>query len=284
MEFIINTIWSWIISHILDHIFSTGRKTEEIIITYERRLVDKEKSIEKLTREQKKAEKERLRVIDSLKRSGLSTEKLVERYDKPLNAILISYSHQNPKGFIKDEIGRYNSKWLGGEVSIIPPTNVPKNIKNKDDLKIWFEDEILKGRECKLKFLTLIDIRAKSYWYTYLPNADIERIHSTIGEKLSIEDIFTTEQIKTIALKDIIQAGDIAWLSSRVLSLDELKTIHLNQTTIERKLGNPSLRELANDEMLSKLLSVLAEFGIASPEEVSEAIIDEAKFWNKKIK
>jgi hypothetical protein len=282
IAYIASGFWGWIVANVLNHL--TGKfKTEDIVLMYERRLEDKEKSIERLTKEQKKREIENLRILQSLKRSGLSTTKLVEKYNKPLNAILIGYSHQNPKGFIKDELTRYNSKWLGGEVAIIPPANVPKEIKNRDDLKKWFEYEILKGRECKLKFIILFDIKEKSYWYTYLPDSNIERIHRTIGETLSIEDLFTDEQIKTISLKDIIQNGDIMWLSSSVLSTDEIDIIRLNQANIEYELGNPSLRELANNTPVDKLSKVLEKY-IKHSRTVAEAIISEAKFWYSKLK
>jgi hypothetical protein len=285
MDVIFSAIVGWFTSKILDRVFFRKKSNnEEIIGIYERRLAEKDELIQKLEKAQKKRKKEKRRIIQSLKRSGLSTDKLVERYDKPLNAILISYSHQTPKAFIKDELARYNSKWLGGDVSLIPPTNVPKNIKNKDDLKSWFEKEILKGRNCKLKFLTLIDLKAKAYWYTYLPNAQIERIHGSIGERLNIEDLFTEEQINRIALSNIIRDGDIVWLASGLLSGTELEIIHSNQTLIENKLGKPSLSEFADDNIVSELSVALADIGISNPDEVSKAIVDEAKFWHSRLK
>jgi hypothetical protein len=264
---------SWLVYRKLDQFFKT-RKNEEIAEEYFSGLRDKDRHIDSLEKELG----EKHQIINALKRSGISTARLIERYDKPLNAILISYSHQIPPVFIKEELPRFNSKWLGGDVSIIPPASVPKNIKNQDDLKYWFENEILKGRQCKLKFLILFDLKSKTYWHTYRPDAHIERYHSSIGEKLNVEDLFTPEQIKLIALKDLIQDGDIAWLSSRVLSTNELENILLNQITIENELEKPSLRELADDNMIDKLTQVLEQY-LKNPKEISRAIIEEAKFW-----
>lgn len=285
----------WIINRVLDRFFFKPKMNEKIITMYDSRFTEQDKSyrerleekdrkIETVTREQRKRQRESHRIIESLKRSGLSTGKLVQRFDRPLNAILISYSHQDPEAFIKDELARYNSKWLGGTVSIIPPTRVPNTIKNKDDLKSWFENNILKDRNCKLKFLILIDLKDKAYWHTYLPNADIERIHSTIGEKLNVEDLFTEEQIRKIALADIIRDGDIAWLASSVLPASELDVIHRNQTFIEEKLGNPSLRILSDEGVLDSLTAVFNELNIAKPHEVAQAIVREAQFWVSRLK
>ena len=94
MQVIIDAIIGWVTSTILNRIFFKSRQNEEIVRAYERRLEKKDERIERLTRERKKREKEKHRIIESLKRSGLSTGKLVERYDKPLNAILISYVTQ----------------------------------------------------------------------------------------------------------------------------------------------------------------------------------------------
>ena len=91
----------------------------------------------------------------------------------PLNAILISYSSQKEvtsggklreSHFIRSELERYNVKYLGGSDSLIPPSKVPRHIKNGNDLRNWFNSEILKGRYCKLKFLVLLDLRKKTFW------------------------------------------------------------------------------------------------------------------------
>jgi hypothetical protein len=293
MEYIIGAIVSWITSNILNRIFFRGRKTEEIINTYEKRLEEKDKSIEKIIREREKGEREKYRIIQSIKRSGLSTDKLVERYDKPLNAILISYATQvEPTGtgyykrckFVQEELKRFNVKSLGGADFLIPPAKVPGWIKNRSDLESWFEKEVLKGRYCKLRFLILFDLRKKAFWKSYVPYVQKKPWNYTVGEVLDVEDIFTEDQINRIALSNIIRDGDIVWLASRLLSGTELENIHSNQTLIESKLGKPSLRELADANIVSELSAALADIGITNPDEVSKAIVDEAKFWHSRLK
>lgn len=293
MEFFIGAIVSWVVNNILNRFFFRGRRNEEIIKVYERRILERDQSIATLRREQKKREKEKYRIIQSLKRSGLSVDKLVERYGKPLNAILISYVTQvrpNKKGFyerykfVREELKKYNAKNLGGADALIPPAKVPEWIKNRSDLQSWFEKEILKGRYCKLRFLILFDLRKRAFWNSYVPYEQKHPWNFTLGEVLSIEDLFTEEQINKIALSDVIRDGDITWLASYLLSGNELEVIHKNQSLIEHKLGNPSLREFSNDTILSELSIVLAEYGITNPDEVSKAIVDEAKFWSSRLK
>ena len=157
-------------------------------------------------------------------------------------------------------------------------------IKNNNDLQKWFEQEILKGRYCKLKFLILFDLRKKAFWFNYVPYKQKKPWNFTVGEVLSIEDLFTEAQISKIALSDIVRSGDIAWLASDILSPDELEIIHKNQSLIEGELGNPSLRLLSNDSIVSTLSTVLARHGISNPDEVAKVIVGEAKFWHSRLR
>jgi len=293
MEYFFSAIISWVVSNILNRFFFRTRKTDQIIEALEGRLAEKDKSIERLRKEQKRRAKERHRIVQALKRSGLSTDKLIDKYDKPLNAILISYATQvepTTKGFyrkckfVQDELKSHNAKSLGGQDFLIPPAKVPKWIKNDKDLQKWFEQEILKGRYCKLKFLILFDLRRKAFWLNYVPYKQKNPWNFTIGEVFSIEDLFTEEQISKIALSDIVRSGDIAWLASDILSQDELDIIHKNQSFIEGGLGNPSLRLLSNDSMVITLSAVLNRHGISNPGEVARVIVEEAKFWHSRLR
>jgi len=280
------------ISNVLDKLF-LKKSNAEIIEIYEKRIEDRDREIEALKKDQRKREKEKHHIIQSLKRSGLSTDKLIERYDKPLYSILISYATQvkpNSKGyyepykFIQKELRQYNVKMLGGADLLIPPTKVPRWIKNKNDLQAWFEKEILKGRYCKLKFLILFDLRKKAFWNNYVPYNQKKPFNLTLGEVLGIEDLFTEEQINVIALSDIIRDGDIVWLASRLLNGKELEIIHKNQSFIEHALGNPSLRQLSSESIVQRLNDVFVQCGIANADDVAKAIIDEAKFWISRLK
>jgi len=291
--FIIDDIWNWLASKILDRYFGKyfGEKNQEIIDIYEKRLVELKGKITELEGEHITFSKEKSRIIDSIKRRGISTRRLIEKYDKPLNAILISYASQvvknnknyyKPCKFIRDELMKFNCKGLGATDFIIPPTNVPKWINNQNDLKKWFEDEILKGRFCKIKFLVLFDIRTKAYWGNYVPYKQINSYHFTIGEVLNIEDVFSDSQLQRIALENLIRDGDISWLSSTVLTEKELDIINQNQKVIEKNMGNLNLREIAKETNVPKIEQALSAF-ITNPKDVSIKIHAEAKFWEDKL-
>jgi hypothetical protein len=295
VEYIISAIVSWITSNILNKIFKREKTNEEIIklrLELIRQLEEKDKQIVKLSDVQKEELKERQRIIDSIKRSGLSTEKLIDRYGKGLSAILISCYNQRipdetvygkPEKFLYEELERFNGKHLGGGVYLIPPASVPKQIRNRSDLEQWFNTEILKGKYCILKFLILFDLGKKAYWKNYLLYKQARELNRTLGDVLDIEDLFTEEQIKTTTIGNIIRGGDIGWLVYNYLSESEFQVIRNNQNTIENTLGNPSLRTLANDGMVEKISSVLNSYSINNSTDIAKAVISEAKFWQSKL-
>ena len=293
--FIIDDIISWIVNRILDRMFPDRNSNEKLIGELNKRVAglqeDKEKLTEAFQKDQNTRETEKLKILDSLKRRGMSVDKLIQKYDKPVLAILISYASQKEQqkpgsysssSFLRAELEKYNSKYLGGTDVIIPPANVPHWIKNNIDLKKWFEKEILKGRFCKIKYLALIDLKKDIYWETYLPYEQKKPMHFTIGEVLKVGDIFSETEINKIALSQIIRDGDIGWLASTAITGNELDLILKNQTMIERELNNPSLRLLSNNDMIPKLSAVLKPF-ILKPDEVAKEIVQEAKFWEAKL-
>lgn len=293
--FIIDDIISWLIGKILDKFFSKKDENTGLIKSLQERIFElqdeKIKSDTSSQLEGQKQENEKRRIIDSLKLRPISVNKLIEKYDNSLFAVLISYASQKEKGkkgyllkspFLRTELEKYNSKYLGGTDALIPPTKVPIWIKNENDLKKWFETDILKGRYCKIKFLSLIDLKKKTFWGTYLPYKQKKPNHFTIGEVLKIEDIFTEEHLNTISLSQIIREGDVCWLASSFLSGKELELLIKNQIAIEEQLGNPTLREFSQDSFIPKLTNVLSSV-INNPKEVACSIVEEAKFWENKL-
>ncbi len=294
--FIIDDIISWIVGRVLDRLFPNRNSNEKLIEELNKRVTSLQDDKEKLTKDSQKdketRETEKRKILDSLKRRGLSVDKLIQKYDEPLLAILISYASQKEKqksGYYKDshflrsELEKYNSKYLGGTDVLIPPVNVPHWIKNNVDLRKWFEKEILKGRFCKIKYLALIDLKKDAYWETYLPYEQKKPMHFTIGEVLGIKDVFSEAEINKISLSQIIRDGDIGWLASTTITGDELDLILKNQTMIEHELMNPSLRILSGDDMVPKLSAVLKPF-IQKPDKVAKEIVQEAKFWEAKLR
>jgi len=262
------------------------KTTKEVLELNNRRLIELLEEREKLEEENKKRELEESSIFQSLRRSGLSIEKLIAEYDKPINAILIStFNQRTPDGtiygrggederFLSEELAKYEGKSLGSGVHLIPPKKVPKWIHNGNDLKEWFEKEILKDRYCILKFLVLFDIRRKAYWMNYLRYQQRRKNAYTIGEILTPEDIFSEEWItQTTTVAKIISNGDIGWLAHKHVGEDDLAIIRLNQLSIENKLGNPTLREFVHGNYENKLKTTLEEFNIHNSEEIAKSII-----------
>lgn len=272
-------------------------KTREIIEEYENRLdaqneqiAIREAEIGALEVAGRQAVGAQGHMARALKRRSISVEKLLDRYHRPLRAILVTYSAQHRtsdngrverSAFIRAELERFGARSLGGNVIIVPPRHVPANIKDRAGLKLWFEEEILRGRFCRIN-LALIDLRMSTYWGTYLPYISIRPFHRTIGEVLSADDVFTDEQMRGIALADVISSGDVAWLASAVVGEDELDIIIRNQATIEESLGRPSLRLLAKDEMHDRLVESLRDF-VDEPADIARRIIEEAGFWHGQL-
>lgn len=143
-EFIIK----WFMEKIWDKLFPKKNENLEIIKTFEQRIQKLETDKEAMSKKVSEKDVENKQIIDSIKRRGFSTRRVIEKYGKPLNAIFVSYSSQFEKSdkkypvsshFLKDELQKYNSRYLGGTDAIIPPRYVPKDIKNNSDLKNWFD-------------------------------------------------------------------------------------------------------------------------------------------------
>lgn len=240
-------------------------------------------------------ENEKQRLMQSLKRSGISTQRLIQKYDKPLKAILISYMTQKVNGpnghvikekYAQREFLAQGAVSLGGSELIIPPTKFPKSVKTREDMQKWFEQKILKGRYLKLKFMAIVDLREKLYWSNNVPEEPESRRawHHTIGEALNIDELFSEENIKRIALSDIVKDGDIVWLASSGVSSVELHWLQHNQIRIENVLGNPNLRKLAKGDLKNSIVELLQEsFNEDDAAAISNTIITEAKYWQEKL-
>lgn len=278
---IADTVFGKLVGNYLEENFPRlfKNKNKELLRMRESRIRELEgkRSAEKVEHEE-----ERIRIINALKRKSVSTDKLIDKYTKPLNAILISYSAQEEGSFIKVELEKYNAKYLGGTTSLIPPSKVPKYIKTNKDLSRWFKRNILKKRHCKIRFIVLFDLKKDAFWGTFLTYIQKAPLHRSIGDVLTIDDLFTEEEINKIALAEVIRDGDIAWLASTVLDGKELDIILKNQIVIEKQLGNPTLKQLSSEKMKSQLAKLFKPF-IKKPSLIAKAIVDEAKFWDSQL-
>ena len=232
-------------------------------------------------------------VINSLKNKSLLKENLIRKYSKPLPIILFQYGNQKinnkKEKFVTEKLEKeYNVRSLGGSLKVIPPNKVPKNVKNGQDLRKWFENKIqskYEGSTCIISVLAIVDLK-NVYWKTdYDYNV---RYYTSLGKALSIEDIFQKDEIpkllasENISVLDPVLSGDIAFLCSNFLSDKELNLVYKNQEEIERKMGNLSLMELSKEENIKKISISFSKY-FKNNQEISERIIKEANFWIGKL-
>ena len=302
-EVILNSVIGKVIGYVIDFLVNhvpwvRNRLTKKNEENNEELAGKLEKRIKELVRKNKLASdlieikeelhnQEKNHIFNSIKRNRISLNRLVKRIKRPLKVILISYADQEISGFIKKELKKYHVESLGSTVSIIPPAHVPPDIHNEKDLQSWFEEKILRGRQCKLKFLILLNIKENLFWKNYIiPQKEggkrKQTFHKTLGEALNIDNIFKKDEINAISFGQFIKDGDIAWFASLILTKKELKRIIENQDYIENELDSPNLQELASDDMKPRISSVLSTF-FDNSKEIGDSIVEEAKYWNREL-
>lgn len=239
------------------------------------------------------------RITRSLKEDSLARERLIERYWKPLHAVLICFTAQkdsegNTEKFIKEKLeDEYTLHPLTGFTYIIPPADVPPELKQKrntrKDIKNWIENDLYKKNpdaKSIICFAGVVDLRNV---YSRSDYALDEQTHlfSTIDEELGLEDIFNEDDFSKLLasegvnLAKIIEEGDIAFFTSKSVKASELDKIHENQDDIEAKLGNPDLKQLVKMEK-SRIADALSPY-VENPIEVAESVGEEATIWKKEL-
>ena len=290
-------VFLYVVSYILTFFREQNKTENEKIVDI---LKEKEQLAKDLSEKEKAIYKERIKnkewetVISTLKNKSLLKENLIRKYSSSLPIILLQYGNQKvnnkPQKCITEELeNNYNVKSLGGSLKVIPPSHVPKNVKNGKDLKEWFNKKIqskYKGASCVVSVLAILDLK-NVYWKT---DYDFKtRYYSTLGEVLGLDDIFSSEEIskllssENISIVEPILDGDIAFLCSTFLTDKEMKIIYKNQELIENEL-NYSLIDFANEDNIPKIKSVLKRyFPNVVANSISERINKEAKYWNNKL-
>lgn len=240
------------------------------------------------------------RIVRSLKDENVARSKLIENYWKPLHAVVICFTKieaQTENGrvnFIKKEIEKEcELHQLSGSTYIIPPKDVPDRLKGKtrsrDEIENWLKEiyEDYPDARSHIGFIGLVDLR-NTYSRTDYELDELPHFFSTIDEELELEEIFDGSDFsrllanQSVNLTEMIEDGDIAFFASKSVTEDEIEEIHDNQDKIEDEIGNPNLREIANEVSIEQISDALEQF-VADSRKVSESIKEEAKIWEDKI-
>jgi len=218
------------------------------------------------------------RFIEAVERRGVSRKELIRKYTNKIPIIIINYHKNQPKGWLKEILEeKYDAVGLSGGGKIIPPDRVPKKILNKElTLDKWLEKCVYEGKDDRKSIIvhaTLADLRNIT-WKKDFPSQT-----NTIEEQINVDhylsnDFYKMEEVTNSI--EHIEKGDIGFLASKYLTKQELKKIHNNQHKIERKLGNPNIKELSNEKIESDLVRILDDH-VEDPDNVAEGIIFQAK-------
>lgn len=268
----------------------------------EKEIEEKEKRIEK--KEERISEIEgRLsdfeRITRSLKNESVARQRLINRYWKPLHAVIICFANQKDADgetlhFVKKQLEENHTiHHLAGTTYIIPPASIPEKLKEKqysrENLKEWIEEDIYSdypGAKSTISFAGVFDLRNVYSRSDHDPD-DRVSLFSTIDEELQLEEIFSDEDFSKLLassgvnLTKTIEQGDVAFFASKSVSTEELDKIHENQEKIENQLGNPNLKELAEKDQ-SSISQALKPY-VSDSESVAESVIEQANIWTREL-
>lgn len=303
-------IQGWIFGKILDTIYSRFRDVyfryvkgedppEKRIKRIENRhKEEKERLLEHIDRKEERIEvvESRLEVkrkeltvkeqlMESLERKGVSREEIIRKYREEIPLIIINYTSQEPSGWLKEVLNeKYDSIGMSGGGQVIPPDKVPLDIiEGRKTLDDWLDEDIYENRDDRkavIVYASFVDLRELEW------RKDVESRTWTIGEKIPIEDYLTDEDF--YRLNEVtdsirhIEKGDIGFLASRYVTKEELEKIHATQPLIEKELGNPDIKEIADERVQEELAEALHGL-VSDPEDVTEGVIREAKIWREEF-
>jgi hypothetical protein len=241
------------------------------------------------------------RIVESIKDENIARKRLIENYWQPLHALVACFTkckvdtEDGETNFILESLrdGR-EVRQITGSTYIVPPKDIPEPVKGNPNsrkaLRKWIEGEIYADYPDALAHISmfgLVDLR-NVYSSSDYEHDDIPHFFSTVDWEFDLEDIFNTEDFsrllanENVNLTELIEQGDIAFFSSKAVSASELDQVHNEQESIENKLGNPNLKQLA-EEISTEELAKAFESHVADPEGVAETIKEEAGIWNHQL-
>lgn len=261
------------------------------------RAVDLEERLREQLKERRQEVSEYERLIRGLKNENISKKRIIDQYWKPLPALIITFyndyaeSNKDEKFLKKYILENNEAEMLTANTYAIPPKGFPDRFEQpstvgRPEIEEWIQEDVLddypdgKVMICQA---SAVDLR-RIYSHTDYDSHSFNR--KTIEDALDIGDILEKNSVHRILARDnvnlskSIENGDIAFLLSRYVSTEELEDIHENQPEIEEKLGNPSLRKIAQEDFIDPLSDAISEY-VDAPEEPAQRAVEEAKLWHQ---
>lgn len=241
------------------------------------------------------------RIIESIQDDSVARKRLIENYWKPLHALVACFTKSKvdtddgETNFVLEALRRGRDvEQITGSAYIVPPKDVPSQIKSNPDsraaLETWIEDEVYSDYPDALAHIAmfgLVDLR-NVYSSSDYEEDDLPHFFSTVDWEFDLEDIFDSEDFsrllanESVNLTEIIEKGDIAFFVSKSVSPEELDDIHEAQAQIENELGNPNVKQLAEQVSLEQLIGALAPY-VSDPQSVAESVKEEAGIWKEQL-
>jgi len=243
------------------------------------------------------------RILDRIRRSlkgEISTEELIKRFDRPLNALLI-YKWGEPYGkkLIRNRLAELGFKDIASGIKILPPSRMPKPpLRNSKDMEKWLKQNVLdllpKDHKYSIVFAQLVDLR-KLYATKYAPKEWADRFRGyTLFDKLSWEELFPIEYIRKIISRKtrvsveelIVKHFPFSFLISRFLNDKDLDRILNQRKRVIQDLKNTF--QIENLTLLSfaemdekKLSSILASLRVRNSNQIAVDMVNEARYWKR---
>jgi|GEM_PF-6598732 len=244
------------------------------------------------TAEKKQLKSQRLRNLKRvLDREGIDTDYLIKKYGQPLKAPILVLTHfTSDKGwntkedeqFIRDQLDKLDTKVLHGATRVIPPRSIDQDVDSREELGIWFRDQVLGGRESltyKLELLSIVDL-SQVFGQDNAGDAGGQFEMNTIDELFDTDPVVPTEDLLSIlARSDRISMEEelrenVALLAIPYASEEQMEDIIHHQPSIQRQLGNITQISNTDEEQIEEILK---EHDVSGAGELAVGIRKEAR-------
>jgi hypothetical protein len=228
--------------------------------------------------------------------AGISLDEILRKYDKPVNVILMMKFNEKLKGkqsvMLKQRLEQLGFRHVQSGVRLLPPHETEAILESDRSLGDWIQEEIVKKLDTRLRyvlpFVALVDLR-KDF---SLRRGPPEKRLRTIRDLLTVADlppelVLRRLDEKHLTIAKLVGLGDIGFLAARCDSSTQ-EDLELSKPDILRKLRkatgkeNPDLVDIAH--MDGQKLSAVLIGHVADESAVADAIIDEARFWDRQLR
>ncbi|ELY69947.1 hypothetical protein C489_03331 [Natrinema versiforme JCM 10478] len=234
------------------------------------------------------------RVIDLMDRKGYDREMLVKRYEKDseLYVLLIAAADKDAEeeenSYLKDKLNNeYDAEAIAGALKIIPPHQIPESIASDEDVEEWACQLVEKQPdESPPSGIYLATRKNLESIYSEIDTKKFDNGWKTASEV--IDQVLGTDDLQglinsaPVTPVSLVQDGDLLFLAHGALPDSEIETIDKHQPDIANDLGDPNLRELA-EEISTEGMAIKLDVYTDNPKKTASALLDEAERIHRQL-